>query len=299
MKSHAPIRKSILLLVWSVFLTGMTVILGAAPLKPVRTGLGAGPFWLLGLGFSILFWALKLPALGCALLLFTVMIGVWVEFEERSVGFVQSASAGILAASALAMGAFGFVLRRDPTFWQTKVISTIEAVIASVSRVDANLSATLKAQDLALQIPSMLLIALILAAALTAVLERPFSIWAGHIVKKKQKLSDFRVPDLLIWVLLPSVFFSFWQGSGTTVSVIATNLLNVLAVVYFLQGFAVLGKYFDTFKVGYFWRVIWIVLFTFQLFLLLALVGVIDFWADFRKHIVKRGTELKKKSISE
>ena len=102
----------------------------------------------------------------------------------------------------------------------------------------------------------------------------------------------------MIWVLFPSVLGAFWQGVNHTVSVIATNMLNILAVIYFLQGFAILGKYFETFKVGYFWRIIWIVLFTFQLFLILALVGVIDFWADFRKHIVKRGTELKKKSFS-
>ncbi len=276
----------------------MTIVFGAAPLKPVRTAVGAGPFWLFGVGFSILFWALRMPALGCALLLFTVMIGVWSEFEERGINVVQSALAGILSASALASATFLFMLQRDPTFWKSKVLATVEMAIASVSRMDSQLSQTLKAEDLALQIPSMLLIMLILSAALAAVLERPFSVWAGHVPAKKQKLSDFRVPDFMIWVLFPSVLGAFWQGVNHTVSVIATNMLNILAVIYFLQGFAILGKYFETFKVGYFWRIIWIVLFTFQLFLILALVGVIDFWADFRKHIVKRGTELKKKSFS-
>lgn len=299
MKAHTPIHKSVLLLIWSVILTGGTLVFGAAPLKPVRMNIGAAPFWLLGLGLSTLFWALQIPTIGTALLLFTILVGTWAELEQRGYSLVQSVAAGLLATIGIASAALFFITKRNPSYWIGQLTAAIEGVIARVSKVDLALAESLKVEELLLQVPSVIVVALIIAAALVAICERPLLKWSGHGVVRKERLTDLQLPDALVWVLIAAVFGAFWDGSSKTVSAISMNILNILAVCYFFQGMAILCRYFQVFRVGYFWRVIWVSIFALQLFLVLSFVGVIDYWLDFRKKMMKKSSELKKKSISE
>ncbi len=268
-------------------------------MKTVRTNIGAIPFWLLGMGLSILFWALQIPTIGTALLLFTVMIGTWVELEQRGFSLFKSALAGLSSALAVAVGATYLVTRKNPAVWQDKLMASIDAVIARVSKVDLVLAQSLKADELMLQIPSVVVIVFVIAAAMVAIFDKPILQWSGHTTRNQERLTDFKLPDFFIWLLIAAVFFAFWEGSNKLLSTVSINVLNVLTVCFFFQGLAVLCRYFQVFSVGYFWRVIWIAIFTFQLFLVLSFVGVADYWFDFRKKLMKKSSELKKKSISE
>ena len=299
MKSTVPLHKSILLLIWSVVLTGVTVVLGAAPLKPVRLNLGAAPFWMLGLGLSALFLAFQIPAIGLGLLLFTILIGVWVEFEQRGFSLFQSAASALAATLSVMVAAVFFLTRKNPVFWQEQLVVHIEKFISRLSQMDANLAQTLKAEELAMQVPSAVVIIFLFSATFVAVFEKPIQKWLGQASGKKERLSDFRLPDFFMWLLISSVFFAFWNGSSKLVSAVATNVLNVLIVCYFLQGLAVLVRYFQVFRVGYFWRVLWTLIFTLQLFLVLSFVGVLDYWLDFRKKFLSRSSQAKKRSVSE
>ncbi len=299
MTPQTPIHKSVLLLVWSVILTGGTLVFGAAPLKAVRTNLGATPFWLLGLGLSILFWALQVPTIGTALLLFTIMVGTWVELEQRGYSLFQSALAGLTGALGVATAATYLVIRKNPALWQEKLVSAIDGVIARVSKVDAVLAESLKADELMLQVPSVVVILFVIAAAMVAIFEKPLQQWSGHAFVRRERLTDFKLPDLFIWVLIGAVFCAFYEGSSKAIVTVSMNVLNILTACFFFQGLAVLCRYFQVFRVGYFWRVVWVAIFTFQLFIVLSFVGVIDFWLDFRKMFMKKSSELKKKSISE
>jgi uncharacterized protein YybS (DUF2232 family) len=78
---------------------------------------------------------------------------------------------------------------------------------------------------------------------------------------------------------------------------ISLNVFNVCSVIYFFQGLAVLGKYFEIFKVGFFWRFMWVLLLAVQLPILMSLLGLVDYWADFRKMFTKRSAEIKKNRV--
>lgn len=243
MKTHAPIHKSVLLLIWSIVLTGGTLVFGAAPLKAVRTNIGATPFWLLGLGLSTLFWALHIPTIGTALLLFTVMIGAWVELEQRNFSLLQSATAGIVSALAVATGATYLVTRNNPALWQDRLVSSIDMIIARVSKVDIQLAQSLKADELMLQTPSVVVIVFLIAAALVAIFDKPILQWSGQAVVRRERLTDFSLPDFFIWLLISAIFFAFWDGSNKVAAAVSMNVLNILTVCFFFQGLAVLCRY--------------------------------------------------------
>lgn len=287
------IYKSLWLLLCSVALSAVTIVLGAAPLKAVRQNLGAGPFWLLGLGLSVIFFGLKSPALAGILLLFTVAIGVWSEFEERGKSLAQSAMSGLLASGATAGGLFYFAVQRDQSGWYKKLVSGTEAALQQFATIEA--VKTMKVEDLVSQLPALFVIGLLVSVALAAILERPIANWAGSTLQRKERLSDFKVPDFIIWALIGSVFGAFWDGSSKTVQIFSMNVLNVCLVLYFFQGLAVLCKYCITFRVGMFWRTILIAVFTLQLFFVLSIIGVVDFWADFRRQFTKKSADLKKR----
>jgi hypothetical protein len=293
LKTNSNISKSLWLLLSSVALSAVTIIFGAAPLKAVRHILGAGPFWLLGLGLSVIFLGLKLPALAIILLLFTVAVGIWTQLEESGFDLAQSALGGLVSAATVAFGLFYTAIQKDQGGWYKKLIASTEGAMAQFSAVEV--VKNMKVEDLVLQLPAMITIGLLISIALAAVLERPIANWAGVPVRRKERLTDFRLPDFMIWAVIGSLFGAFWQGSPKVIETLSLNVLNVSLVLYFFQGMAVLCKYCIVFRVGTVWRTILIVVFTLQLFFILSLVGVIDFWADFRKQFTKKSADLKKR----
>ena len=72
----------------------------------------------------------------------------------------------------------------------------------------------------------------------------------------------------------------------------AVNLLNISGLVFYFQGLAVIVTYFATQKVSWFWQTVFLVMIVTQLFLFVAVAGLIDFWADFRAKMTKRPTDL-------
>ena len=69
------------------------------------------------------------------------------------------------------------------------------------------------------------------------------------------------------------------------ISVVALNVFNVVMGIYFFQGLAVLEVGFLTFRIGNFTRFLVYFIIVGQLFFLLSAVGIIDYWADFRKRM--------------
>ena len=284
------------MLLWSVLLTSLTGILGVAPLKVVRAQLGAVPFWLLGVGLSLLFWSTKLPALGVVILVLTIMVASQAQAEEMGFGYFKSTFLGLIAAS-LSVGGFAIAMisRMGPE-WVSLMKERIGAQLTALSQgSELLLIQSLTADDVFNQIPSMIIGALVIAAAVGMILEKPLMNWVGLKTPRRQRLVNFRLHEAFVWPVILSILFAFVDMSFPNLKIIATNLLNVAVICYFFQGLAVLCKYFVVFKVGTFWRALFVLLFTTQLFLVLSAIGFVDFWADFRVLFNKRAADMKKK----
>ena len=140
-----------------------------------------------------------------------------------------------------------------------------------------------------LQLPSGLFIALMLALFLTLLVE-----------KNKRELYNYSNPGFMVWVFLLATLGSFinmpWLGLDTSVledvastedtglgRIMASNTLNICLMFYFFQGLAVISTWLRRYKVALFYRVFLYVLIVLQLLVVVSMVGLVDYWLEFRK----------------
>jgi uncharacterized protein YybS (DUF2232 family) len=90
-------------------------------------------------------------------------------------------------------------------------------------------------------------------------------------------------PEFLVWGIIGSGFALFLPSTG--IRFVAENLLIVLAVIYVFHGLSILMFFFNKYRMPGWARVgIYFLIILQQIFLfMLALVGLFDHWADFRK----------------
>ena len=116
-------------------------------------------------------------------------------------------------------------------------------------------------------------------------------------VAGEMRLLEFRVPDFLIWIAMFSFLLSFISVKPAWISTVSTNVFSVTMGFYFFQGLAVLEAAFLAFKVGNVTRFLTYLLVVGQLLFLLSVVGVIDYWVDFRRRIKRwRSSEKNRRS---
>ncbi len=128
-----------------------------------------------------------------------------------------------------------------------------------------------------------------MSLALALILEQPFGRIFRLPLEKIEGLNllGFKLPDSFIWIAMISFLFSFLDIGQKDLSLIATNIVNIMVVLYFFQGLAVVEAFFTALKLGFFIRFITYVVFLIQLFFLVAGIGLIDYWLEFRKRFIR------------
>lgn len=131
--------------------------------------------------------------------------------------------------------------------------------------------------------PALLVTALVSAAWLNIII--------GHgLLKKKDPLlspwkdfKDWRLPEPLVWGVILGGVLLFLPGEE--LNIFGLNILMVLGNIYMFQGLAVLSSIFVKWSVPHPFRYFVYMLIVIQAYgiILLALVGLADVWADFRK----------------
>lgn len=117
------------------------------------------------------------------------------------------------------------------------------------------------------------------------------SLLAGAILFRKRNmwypefgdLSRWKLPDGIVWVVL--ITFAVALIPWRAMLLIGMNGLIMLLFLYMLQGFAVIAYFFKVKNVPLFIRIALYGIILIQQLLLLpvAVLGIIDVWADFRK----------------
>jgi hypothetical protein len=277
--------RSLGLVLSAVFLSLFTVVFSSVPLLLLRRLGGSGMYWILSLtaGLALvlsgqmLFWA---PFLSIV-----ILVGLYAELEASGLKMEAAALGSLAGASGFAIANI-LALRRVSGFDLSGFVE--RAVTEFVARLHS-MEPSLKVDASALvpQVPSALLIFLM------------FSIWVALIFDRRlklqqetsQDLSQFSVPDSFIWLFLLSIVASFFDFNSPLAKMIGENVFNVMLFVYFLQGLAVVGTFFKAFRVGLVWRVFGYFIFISQLFLIVSVLGLVDFWIDFRRRILKKSAE--------
>jgi hypothetical protein len=281
-----------------------TVILAAGPLRALRL---ASPFWVFWPVVSIVtagFWfaapvipGAQLAALG--FLAVALVIGLFTEIEGWGVSRGYAAGVSMLALVAgvgVGFGAWCREMKISPVTWLSKWVET-----AMTKVKELNPSMTFETETIVSQLPSGLVILGLVAIAIAVVSEGTWSrllvgqpkSQSGNFVSRAKPWTEFRVWSTVIFGLMAVLLASFTRHEMKMVTVVGLNALNVLAVLYFFQGMAVIYKAFDHFGVGVFWRILLGFVLTFQLALIVAVIGVADYWLEFRNRLTGRPMEPK------
>jgi hypothetical protein len=253
---------------------------------------GSWIYWTSGVVITVASLFLFPGAVIYAFLFFSlwVTIGLYQEFEEQGRGTFWTALFSVALGSSLVIlgpSVVAHFLHLDlPALLKDSFEELLRQISSGKSLKDLGVSA----EGIVGQIPSMVVVVHVMSLAFALMLDRRMAQLFGlkyERIASAMKLLEFRVPDFLIWISMFSFLFSFVKVGPEWTSVVALNVFNVMMGIYFFQGLAVLEVSFLAFRIGSFVRLLVYVLVVGQLFFLLSVVGVIDYWVDFRRRMKK------------
>ncbi len=272
--------------------TTLFVFLGTPLLRVLRRVFGSLRYWISGLAVTGLMLLGGAGFLMIAFLLFSlwISVGVYQEFEERGQGNLWSAAGSVILGSSVLF--FGPMLL-GPLFG----IDIAEVLKASISEMAKQFSGGKSLSELGVSpysviavIPSTVIILQMAGLAFALMLGRRAAVLTGvrfDRVASEMRLLEFRVPDFLIWITMLSFLLSFTLAKQSLEANIAVNIFAVMMGLYFFQGLAVMEVGFLVYRVGNFIKLLIYFFIVGQLLPLLSVVGVIDYWIDFRRRLRK------------
>lgn len=287
------IFRSSFLALWAVVMTTVTVVLGAPPLRVLRLVMGRFLFWILTVGLSLVMFGLGWKPIAIVFLLLTLLVGFYSELLESRWSPLSSAAVAVSLTSIIGSLCFVFWTLRMGKGWYLLLLGSVKSKFEGVAlfRGDFNLGV----EDVLLQAPSGVVVLLLLASALLLVTEPRIREWAGKAEESGLTyLKHFRLPDAFVWITIVSLLGSFLKSDFKWTQVLAINFLNVCVLLYFFQGLAVFTSLFDKMKLSAFWRVVWTILLILQLFIIVSVVGLVDYWMDFRNRFERRTKQINK-----
>lgn len=277
--------------VWAVLMTALTYILGAASLKVLRRHSGRLIYWGLTVALSVALFAFGFKLLAVAYLSLVLLMGVFAELEELGLAFHVSAFFTLVINSLIWTGTFLFWMSVTGPKWSTTVLTAVENMLKPLETYNPGLQ--VKYYDLMLQLPSVILMMWMAALYLAILLESRFvrldseKTVTVESLPMRDQLKEFRVPDACVWIFILALLGKFGGFSNQAVEAISANALNVSFTLFFFQGIAVIGRTFEKLRVGLIWQTLFMVLIVVYLFLFVSVLGLMDYWFDFRARFAK------------
>ncbi len=263
--------------------------LGIAPLLAVRNMGGRKRFAFIGVVLLSVLVLMSMVGFEGAWLPFLCLFVLSGIYSEMIVSGHSVISAGTVAVSittgTLAISLWGWLQVQGVGFmtWSQKYVEQVSVQMKLFAP-----EATLEATELLKMAPSGLIILMMVALWIGILFESRFRFWLGQKIVVRPALEAFQVPDFAVWLVIGSVAGAYISHEIVWLEVLCQNVFNVLAVVYFFQGLAVVANYFRVAQVGQLWQTLWYALLIFHMFMLVSVFGFADYWLDFRQRINKK-----------
>ncbi|WP_127714795.1 DUF2232 domain-containing protein [Halobacteriovorax sp. HLS] len=101
----------------------------------------------------------------------------------------------------------------------------------------------------------------------------------------------FKVPEQFIFILILAMAFiplGTYVLKSELLTLVGWNVVYALAIFYFFQGFGIVSDALDKFRIFGFFRSFIVIFSIFAGYQVLALLGVLDLWVNFRKFLQKK-----------
>jgi hypothetical protein len=286
--------------VWAVLMTALTYVLGAVSLKTLRRKFGRAGYWAVTVALTAVLFALQFKLLAVAFFSLVLLVGVFAELEEHHQSLNVSAFFTLVINSLVGAGAFILWVYSTGPKWSQVVLGWLEQLLKPLAEMNPHIE--IKYFDLMLQLPSIILImwmgALYLAVLLESRLLSEGDALPVDAQSMRKQLGEFKLPDACVWVFIVSLLGAFGNFGHHILEAIAANTLNVCFMLFFFQGVAVVAKFFEKMRLAPFWQTLLMALIVIHLFLFVSVLGLMDYWFDFRGRIAKgKGSEEFKEGI--
>ncbi len=285
-------KKVVLLAITSVIASVLFSFLGAPFLRAFAVSTGSKVFWSVGTVFvaSLFFLGIHDTQISQAAVYVGAIwmtLGSYNEMEKRGINWKQAGSVslllGILFASA---GYFYLSLTHAKSEILNQLIDPLHKAILTAfpeNPVDIN--------TLMGVLPGIFIASLFGALAFGFLLEsrvvKLFGFQKFKVVSSLKWL-EFRLPDLFIWASLFSLLFSVVNFGIKPLQIISINILIVSTVAYLIQGLTVVEFMMRYMRFGPVSKTLTYLFVFFQLAPFVVFIGLVDYWADFRKFVRRR-----------
>lgn len=220
-------------------------------------------------------------------------LGFYSELEKRGVSWRKT------SLIAVASGVFFAVASAVFVFQSSLKINLAEQMITPIMQAmnQVNPDEKFSVEDLTQYMPGVLIATLICSLAVGLIFESKifqlFQFKREKIISSLKWL-EFRLPDQFIWVALIGFLFSLLKVeifssamSAEKIKMIAINISIFSTVAFFLQGISVFEYLARFYRLGTFNKGLIYVLIFVWFAPAIGLIGLIDYWADFRKMVRK------------
>ncbi|RYZ82550.1 MAG: DUF2232 domain-containing protein [Proteobacteria bacterium] len=271
----------------SVLLSLLTVVFGAPLMRVLRMTYGALAYWLLGTVVTVGLWLL-VPSLSYFVGPVWMTLGVYMELERKGLRWVVSGILGVIAGALFFTGFAAFNLYRNGVHNLAAAEALVKQFADELNKGNPGLQ--VDASLLVQLIPSAVVIIMIVALGIGLIFERRAFSWLNmprERVASQLKLLEFRLPDFVIWIAMGAFLLTMENFNVKALEILGLNIVNVLTILYFFQGIAILEVSLRSFKAGALLRAAIYIILVGQLFPLVSALGLIDYWVDFRKRLRK------------
>jgi hypothetical protein len=284
-------RKVFVLAVTSVMASMLFSFLGAPFLRAFAVSARSIVFWTVGVVFIATLFIVglsdsKVSQAAVYVGATWMTLGSYNELEKRGIHWRLAGSFSLLAGILFA--AIGYFYLRSTPANADVLIQIVTPIHEAINKAFPENPIELKA--LLGYLPGLFIASLFSALVFGFLLEsrvvRLFGIQKFKVASGLKWL-DFRLPDLFIWVSLFSLLFSVVNFDNKILQTISINVLIFSSVAYLVQGLIVVEFIMRFLRFGTISKTLTYMLVFLQLAPFVVLVGLIDYWADFRK-LVRR-----------
>ncbi len=266
------------------------VFLAALPIRYMRLTFGRKTFTTVSvLSAGVLFatglwqWALVYSSI-------SLLIGLYIELEDRHFSIFQSSSVSVLATLGLIGASLVSYSQLSAVSLQRLLADRVTPLMEQLQQVPRFKEASV--DSILWFLPSGIIVTMMVVLFVSLTLNRT------PTTKKQQfEMRMFRLPDWFIWVFLAALGGTFIKTSVPAVSMVGLNLLTVVLAAYFFQGLAVFTYFLDRLAIFGFWRLLAYFIVFFQMFLFISGLGILDYWFDFRPQGLTNSNNKKIKKI--
>jgi len=219
-------------------------------------------------------------------------LGAYSELEKRGISWKVSGLTALITGLLFALAGYFLVMKAQTSEdVLQKIVEPLKtATLELYPSLDMN---QFKFENFILgMLGGFLSSAILISLIFEPRIARLFNIKRERIVTGLRWL-EFRLPDAVIWVVLASAFVLVQNWINIEwLNILAINLLLVFIAPLFFQGVAVVEFMLRVSRSGPIMRTITYLLMILQLSPFVVVLGLVDYWADFRRLFRKRAKQI-------